>query len=132
MEKESNLLLAKYLRGIARYTLLVVLVLVFIFALLSGSGDYGGGLKGILYNSPNALPWFILLIVLFVAWKWELVGGILITLIGMAAMYFFNFRGPNFFWFTFFLCLGIIIFGSFFIISWYLDRKAKNYPEVAD
>jgi len=30
MEKERNLLLAKYLRGIARYTLLVVLILVFI------------------------------------------------------------------------------------------------------
>lgn len=132
MSKESNLLLAKYLRGIARYTLLVVLGLVFIFALLSGSGDYGGGIKGIIRNSMNALPWLILLIILFVAWKWELIGGILITLVGLAAMYFFNFTGRNFFWFTFFLCLGIIIFGSFFIISWYLRRKANNTSKKAE
>ena len=129
MSKESNRLLAKYMRVTARYVLLVALGLVFIFALLSGSGDYGGGLKGILYNSPNALPWLVLLILLFVAWKWELIGGILITLVGLVALYFFNFTGPNFFWFTFFLCLGIILFGSFFIVSWYLDRKANNHAE---
>lgn len=127
MNEESNILLAKYLRGIARYTLLVLLSLVFIFAILSGSDDYGGSIKGIIQNSMNGLPWLILLVILFVAWKWELIGGILITLTGLGAMYFFNFTGPNFFWFTFFLCLGIIIFGSFFIISWYLTRKANKF-----
>ncbi len=128
MNKEKNLLLAKYLRGIARYTLLVVFSLVFIFALLSGSGDYGGGIKGIIQNSPNSAPWLIFLVLLFIAWKWELIGGILITLLGFGAIYFFCFPWKGF-EFAFFLSLVIIIFGSFFIISWYLRRKANNHQE---
>jgi len=130
MSKESNLLLAKYLRGFARYTLLVVLTLAFIFALLSGSGDYGGGIKGILKNSMNAAPWFVMLIILFVAWKWELIGGILMTGLGLFAMYFFCFPWKGF-EFAFFLSLIIIIFGSLFIISWNLTRKANKHTSVA-
>ncbi len=128
MNKERNLLLAKYLRGIARYTLLIVFSLTFVFALLSGSGDYGGGIKGIIQNSPNSAPWLIFLVLLFIAWKWELIGGILITLLGFGAIYFFCFPWKGF-EFAFFLSLVIIIFGSFFIISWYLRRKANNHQE---
>lgn len=116
---------ANILRNIDRYTLLILGILVFIFALLSGSEDYGGGISGIIKNSPNALPWLVLLVLIFVAWKWELVGGIIITLLGLAMMYFFNFRGLNFFLVTFILTLLIIILGSFFILSWYL-RKDKS------
>ncbi len=125
MSKESNLLLAKYLRGTARYTLLVVFSLVFVFALISGSGDYGGGIKGIIYNSPNSAPWLVFLILLFVAWKWELIGGILIILLGFGAMYFFCFPWKGF-EFAFYLSLVIIIFGSFFMFSWYFERKGNK------
>lgn len=123
MEKKIELKTANILRNIARYTLLVLGILVFIFALLSGSEDYGGGIKGIIKNSLNALPWVILLVLIYVAWKWELVGGIIITLLGIAMLYFFNLRGPNFFLSTFILTLLIIVFGSFFILSWYLRKK---------
>lgn len=128
MSKESNLLLAKYLRGTTRYTLLVVLSLTFVFAIFSGSGDYGGGLKGVVKNSMNGAPWLLMLIMLFVAWKWELIGGILIILLGFGAMYFFCFPWKGF-EFAFFLSLFIIIFGSLFIVSWYLTRKANNHQE---
>lgn len=126
MQDKSKEKLAKYLRNTARYILLVLGILVFIFALLSGSEDYGGGISGIIKNSPNALPWLILLIIIFIAWKWELVGGIIITLIGIVMLYFFNFRGPNFFLVTFILTLVIVILGSFFIISWYLTKSIVN------
>jgi hypothetical protein len=125
MEKEKRILTANILRNIARYTLLVLGVLVFIFALFSGSEDYGGGIRGIIQNSPNALPWLILLILIFIAWKWELVGGIIITLLGIAMLFFFVLLGNNFFLITFILTLLIIMLGSFFIISWYL-RKDKR------
>lgn len=125
MSKESNLLLAKYLRGIARYTLLVVFSLVFVFALLSGSGDYGGGIKGIIMNSPNSAPWLVLLVFLFIAWKWELIGGILITLLGFVTMYFFCFPWKGF-EFAFYLSLVIIILGSMLILGWYLTRKGNK------
>ena len=44
----NKLKTANILRNIARYTLLVLGILVFIFALLSGSEDYGGGISGII------------------------------------------------------------------------------------
>ncbi len=114
---------AIYLRNVARYVLLAIGVLTFIFALLSGSEEYGGGLKGIVYNSPNALPWLVLLILVFVAWKWELIGGILITLLGIFFLFFFVLSGSNFFFVTLIITLIPIIFGSFFIISWYLTKN---------
>jgi len=120
---KNNEKIAKYLRNIARYVLLIFGILVFIFALLSGSEDYGGGLHGIIKNSPNALPWLLLLILIFVAWKWELVGGILITLLGIFLLFFFVICGNNFFLSTLIITLIPIIFGCFFILSWYLTKN---------
>ena len=129
MQERSKEKLAKYLRSTARYTLLVLGILVFIFALLSGSEGHGGGISGIIKNSPNAIPWLILLALIFIAWKWELVGGIIITVLGIAMLYFFNFRGPNFFLATFILTLLIVLLGSFFIISWYLTKSIVDVKQ---
>ena len=41
------------LRKIARTLLLAITTIVFVFALVSGSESYGGGLIGIIKNSPN-------------------------------------------------------------------------------
>ena len=82
MNRLINLKLAKYLRCFTRTILLIISVFWFVFALLSGSADYGGGLKGILMNSPNALPWLLLLFLVYIAFKWELVAGVLIGLMG--------------------------------------------------
>ena len=126
IRKKSKEKLAKYLRNTARYTLLILSLLIFVFALLSGSEKYGGGIGGIIKNSPNALPWLILLLLILIAWKWELVGGIIITGLGIAMVYFFNFSGPNFFLMTFILMLLIVLLGSFFIISWYLTKSING------
>ena len=120
MEKDKKIQTA----NIARYSLLCLSVLVFIFALLSGSEDYGGGLSGIIQNSPNALPWLLLLALTFIAWKWELIGGIIITVIGLYMVYFFNFEGQNFFAITFIITSVIVILG----ISFYneLEFEARE------
>jgi len=125
MTNSRSIKTANILRNIARYTLLILGIIVFIFALLSGSEGYGGGIAGIIKNSPNAIPWLFLLILVFIAWKWELIGGTIITLLGLFLVYFFNFRGPNFWWSTFFLTIIISVLGFFFILSWYL-RKDKS------
>ena len=125
METEKRLRTAIIFRTVARYTLLVFGILIFLFALVSGSEDYGGGLRGILENSPNALPWLVLLLLVLVAWRWELTGGILITLLGLFLIYFFNIRGNNFFVSTFILTLLVTILGSFFIVSWGLGLKKE-------
>ena len=128
MSPDRSLFAANFFRNTARYTLLVLGILVFIFALLSGSQEYGGGIEGIIKNSPNAIPWLLLLILIFIAWKWELTGGIIITVLGLIMVYFFNFRGPNFFLVTFILTLFITALGSFFILSWYLRKKIAENP----
>jgi len=110
---------ASVLRNTARYFLLVVGILVFIFALLSGAEGHGGGLKGILHNSPNATPWLLLLILLYVAWRRELIGGILISSLGILVMIWMV-PGANFFWAPLIISLILILMGSFFILSWYL------------
>jgi len=121
---------ANILRNTARYSLLVIGVLVFVFALLSGAENKGGGVMGIIKNSPNALPWVLLLVLVYVAWKWELTGGIIITALGLFLFYFFNFAGNNFFLFTFILTLLIILLGSFFILSWYLRKDFVEKSEA--
>lgn len=113
---------ADILRGIARYGLLILGISVFVFALLSGAEAYGGGIMGIIKNSPNALPWFTLLILLGIAWKMELLGGALITIFGLLMMYYFNIGTPNFFLFTFVLTLIITVLGAMFLGSWYLRK----------
>ena len=122
MEEKKSLKTANTFRFIARYSLLVLGVTVFIAALFFGAADYGGGIKGIIKNSPNALPWALLLAVLLIAWKKEKIGGIIITILGIVLVYFFNFSGPNFWWSTFVMTLLIPILGSFFLISSYLRR----------
>lgn len=124
MEKRGNVT-AVILRNIARYTLLVFGVLIFIFALFSGAEEYGNGVKGVLKNSPNAIPWLILLVFVYVSWKWELVGGIIITLLGVVALGFFVIFSSNFMIPTLIISLIPIILGSFLIISWYLSRNEK-------
>ncbi len=117
-----NLKKANLFRNIARYSLLIIGVMAFLFALFSGAGDYGGGFRGILKNSPNALPWSILLILTLVAWKRELIGGLLITFLGLVLLYFFNAHAAYFRWNTFLLTLLIPMMGLFFILSWHFRK----------
>lgn len=114
------------LKYIARYTLLLVASLLLVFSVVSGSEDYGGGITGLLKNSPNALPWLGLILLIFIAWNYELLGGILIFLCGLWFVYFFNFSGPNFWWITFFLTSIIPIMGLLFILSWYLNNQRND------
>lgn len=104
-DKIKRLKTANILRNIARYTLLVLGILIFFFALLSGSEEYGGGISGIIKNSPDALVGLLLLVLTFIAWKWELFGGIIITFLGIVVLYLSNFRVPII---TFILILLII------------------------
>jgi len=125
VEKHVSIRIANFFRFSARYSLLTIGTVVFIFALLSGSKEYGGGISGMIKNSPNALPWLLLLILPGIAWKWELAGGILITALGLAMVFFFNIGSNNFYITTFLITILIPLFGIFFLISWHLRNKLK-------
>jgi hypothetical protein len=86
-----------FCRNFTRWFLLIFSVLLFIFALLSGMDSFGGGLRGIISNTPNAIPWLILLVLNWVVWKSEVVGSILLVLFAIAAGFFFDGFGDNLF-----------------------------------
>ncbi|RLC52473.1 MAG: hypothetical protein DRH79_04855 [Candidatus Cloacimonadota bacterium] len=111
---------ANLLRNFARYFLLILGILVFVFALLSGA-EQTGGIKGIIVNSPNALPWLVFLFIVWLAWKKELIGGIVIILFSVAASILFSIWN-DLFEFSFWLVLVILICGIFLILSWKLRK----------
>lgn len=78
------------LRYGARTILLIVTTFWFVFALLSGAEQYGGGFGGVVRNSPNALPWLVLYLINIVAWKYELIGGALLIACGLFATFAFD------------------------------------------
>jgi hypothetical protein len=123
MKTSRKIFTAHLLRSIARYTLLISGILIFFFALLSGAEQSGGGISGLLKNSPNALPWLILLICLFIAWKHELAGGISIIVFGIGLLVFFVLISSRFHPAMLIMSLIPVIFGSFFIISHYLSKS---------
>lgn len=78
----------------------------------------------------HLLPSFILVAFLVVAWKWELTGGILIALVGLAAtpfIYNLNFQRTQSVSTTIGVVLMVtvpfIIIGVLFIVSYCLNRK---------
>jgi hypothetical protein len=81
---------ARLLRVVARGTLILVCLFWFVFALLSGAEELGGGLGGILRNSPNALPWVVLALLIALAFRFERAGGAMIVLAGGLAALQFN------------------------------------------
>ena len=126
MKKENQLKTANTFRNIARYTLLSIGALLFVFALFSGAESFGGGFMGVIKNSPNAAPWLGLLVFVFIAWKWELFGGISITALGIFVTWYMSIRGENFFVLPFIFFMLIILMGVFFLLSWYLRKKNTN------
>ena len=107
-------------KGVATI-LFIITSFWFVFALLSGSEYYGGGLKGILMNSPNALPWLLLFVFVYLASKKQLIGGLIISLAGILTIFSFDTLKslPTFLT----LSLPLMILGCILIISWYLGKK---------
>ena len=79
----------------------------------------------------HLIPSFILVAILYVAWKWELIGGILFTLIGLGLspfVYTLNYHRGHL---SVGECIGIVmiitfpfvVVGILFIISYFLKKK---------
>lgn len=112
----------KNARYIARAVLLVLAVFWFGFALLSGAGDLSGG--GLIQNVPNALPWLLLFVLVYIAWKWELIGGLLVISGGIFTIFFFNaLASPVVLWA---ISLPFIVLGGLFVLSWH-TAKQKSF-----
>jgi hypothetical protein len=71
---------------IIKVLLLVIALFWLIFSLMSGFETSGG-----FNNLPNALPWLVLLIGVIIAFRWEIVGSVLVIMYAIFAMIFFGF-----------------------------------------
>ncbi|MEY2925381.1 MAG: hypothetical protein RLZZ337_1931 [Bacteroidota bacterium] len=79
----------------------------------------------------HLIPSFVLIFVLIVAWKWEFIGGIIFTLIGLGfspVIFLHNYKMNQSVWISLsiilFITMPFIIVGILFIMSH--NRKKKN------
>lgn len=82
--------LSEKITTIVKVFLLLYGAFFFFFALFSGASDYGGGIEGLIYNFPNTLPWILLFVIIYIAWRWEFLGGVILFFLGLASIFFFN------------------------------------------
>ena len=80
----------------------------------------------------HLIPSFILLGILAVVWKWERVGGIVLTIVGAAfsiGIFILNFHRNHSvlmsLWIVFLICMPFVVAGVLFIIS---DLRKKKDP----
>jgi len=119
MKQKGDLKMAKALKVSGLVVGLIFGILIFIFALLSGSEEYGNDFWSLLKNSPNALPWLLFLLIIWLAWKQELMGGLTLIGLGISLLFLFNtFR--DFQWPSFIVSLIVIFNGYLFVHSWWL------------
>jgi len=64
-------------------------VSLFLLALLSGA-EAAGGVTSVAANSSNALPWLVPIVLTYVTWKRQILGGSLLILFGIASIFIFN------------------------------------------
>lgn len=122
MNVEITLKTARTLKLSALILGLIFGVLVFIFALMSGAEADGNDFRALLKNSPNALPWLFFLVLLWFAWKQELMGGM--TLMGLGISLFFLFDTFSDFQLPAFLvALYVILNGTLFVSSWWIKKE---------
>ena len=81
----------------------------------------------------HLIPSFVLTALLLIAWKWELIGGVIFTLIGLVftpIVYTHNFNMNHSVWMSLsivmFITLPFVIVGVLFIINHYKKRQTQG------
>lgn len=80
--------------------------------------------------SIHLIPSFLLIIILYIAWKWELVGGILLLLVGLGLsppVFLLNYNRNHSWSISLSIILLItfpfVVAGFLFILNYYRDKK---------
>jgi hypothetical protein len=140
--KNKSSRLASTIRWVARILCILAIVFIGMWSVEAVEGKVGLGRQILAFlMAPPFLMSVLLIIILIIAWKHELVGGILMALIGLATAAFdhINYHrllhmasiayrsvktaaSLNFF---LMISLPLIIVGVLFIISYFLHRPKK-------
>ncbi len=113
--------IANFLRTVARMGVLLLGVTMISVSIFTGALKYGITIANILRNLPEALPWFLLLFTLLLAWEYELMGGILLLLLGLGGVFYMQTSNHASLPQTS-IMLAVIIFAFLFILSWLIRR----------
>jgi hypothetical protein len=120
---------AKLLHWIPRVLVILAILFVSMFAFDSFSPErtaWQNTIALLMHLSPS----FVLLAILVVAWKWEKVGGIILTVVGVAlsfSVFMLNFRRNHSVWMSLLIilmvCIPFVAAGVLFIVSDYKKKK---------
>lgn len=126
----------KPLTKVAHWTPRILCILAILLISVFALDAFSPGLslwKQLLAFIIHLIPSFILILLLIVAWKWEKIGGIIMTVAGIAFcvfLFIINFRRLHNSWnsFTIMMALGFpfALSGFLFIISNYLKKKEMS------
>lgn len=82
----------------------------------------------------HSIPAFVLLAILAVAWRWELVGGIVFALLGLGfspLIFAHNFRMNHSVWMSLFIVLVInvpfIVTGALFVVAHQMEKRRARF-----
>jgi hypothetical protein len=109
------------LRWTARILMIVAILfmLMFSFDVFEGDSSLGNKLLGFLMHN---IPVLILAVILAIAWKKELWGGILIVLAAIAMMFYFHVFTGN--WGALIILVPFLVAGILFIVCHYAGQKS--------
>lgn len=111
----------------------IICILAILFISMFALDAFGPGLT--IWQQIGAflihlIPSFILLIILIIAWKWEFIGGLIFTLIGLGfspVIFLHNYRMNQSVWMSLLIILltsiPFVIVGVLFIVSHYKEKK---------
>jgi hypothetical protein len=112
----------------------IICILAILFISIFAADAFEQGLSAVLIH---LIPSFVLLTFLIVAWKWEFIGGIIFTLIGLGftpVIFMLNYNRNHSIWLSLFIILVItfpfIIVGILFIVSHLLKRKNLQSGQI--
>jgi len=113
----------KLLGQVSLWGLTLISLLLFVFALFSGAEE--NTFQGLLKNSPNALPWLIMLAISLFGWKHRLVTGIAALILGTFFIVFLAVNGSTLF--VVYIVVGLIpMFGGLLVGSHYAEKSEQD------
>ena len=105
----------KISKNAAQLILLIVSLFWFIFSILSGSEELGGGIQGLLRNVMNGIPWLFLLGFNYLAYRWNLAGGIILFVFALISFFLFDMYKAEQLPVFFLIFVPLILIASIFI-----------------
>jgi len=108
--------IANIFRSIARFGIIILGFTMISISIFTGALKYGITFDNILRNLPEALPWFLVLFTLLLAWEYEILGGIILFLLGIFGIYYFHATAHSTM-VLIYMMWAVLTFGAFFIIS---------------